>query len=378
MRRNSAPGHFAPAVAVAIVSLFFAGARLSYAEPESAAAEKSQAPIIITIPEKNTQPSAVTERKSAAPAETAAAQTNAETAPEEEAAETRSVSGAEETAQPKVRTTEEITNTALKHWELSQKYYSSWDWKMCELELELAIMELPTMQIAHRDLCVLSFMELNWPRSLAEFMMTVGLGDPIPLSTDEAAKLTRAGMVRHYNKGMEYARKQDWKNTIEELQIAAELAPEDYVVQRSLAFAYASAGDFKTAEACYQRTFDLQPSDGSSRADFAYFLADQGKLGEAQKQLEEAVKSSPDSAAFHVDLCWMAESRGDLSTAAKELKAAVDLSPKHAGLWSHLGRILEQSGDKEKATQAYLKALWLDPQQQDAKEHLAKLQSAES
>ena len=269
------------------------------------------------------------------------------------------------------RTKEEIQNEALSHWQRSQKYFSQWDWKMCGLELELAIMVLPSMQIAHRDLCVLTFLELNWFRSVAEFMMTVGLGDPVPLSPEETNKLTQFAMVKHYNKGMEFARKQDWANTIQELTYAA-------AVQRSLAFAYASSGDFQTAEVCYKKTFELAPTDGSSHADFAYFLADRGKLGEAQKQMEEAVKSSPNSAALHVDLCWMAESKGDLPAAAKELRLAVNLSPKHAGLWSHLGRILEQTGDKKQATEAYLKALWLDPKQEDAREHLARLQSAQS
>lgn len=281
-------------------------------------------------------------------------------------------------ADPLVLTEEQIKNLALKHWERSEKYYRNWDWKMCELELELAIMEWPQMQIAHRDLCVLSFLQFNWPRSIAEFMMTVGLGDPIPLNAEEVEKLTNTAMVKHYNKGMEFARKEDWKNTIEELSRAAELKPGNSVVQRSLAFAYANSGDFKAAEQCYERTFSLAPSDGSSHADFAYMLADQGKMGEAQKQLEEAVKSSPDTAAYHVDLCWVAESRGDFTTACDELKRAVELSPKHPGLWTHLGRIYEAKGEKEQAVEAYQKALWLDPQQADAKAALGKLLPAQT
>lgn len=370
MRIKSASRYVVP-VALTLISLC-TGA--SFAEPDKASTSN---------PEQTVQTKQSNLPVAASATESSVDSTSEDAAPVQSAVESDSEDSAATAveaapAAPAARTTEQITNAALKHWELSQKYYSSWDWKMCELELELAIMELPTMQIAHRDLCVLSFLQLNWPKSIAEFMMTVGLGDPIPLTPEESAKLVRTAMVKHYNKAMEFARKQNWKNTIEELLIAAELAPEDSVIQRSLAFAYASSGDFKTAEQCYEKTFNLAPSDGSSHADFAYFLADQGKLNEAQKQLEEAVKSSPDSAAFHVDLCWMAESRGDLATAVKELQAAVDLSPKHAGLWSHLGRILEQKGEKEKATQAYLKALWLDPHLEDAKEHLAKLQSAES
>lgn len=273
---------------------------------------------------------------------------------------------------------EPMHQEAVQHWELSKIYFSKWDFDLCETELDLAILYWDNLQVFHRDLCVLSLFRLNLPKALAEFMMTVGLGEPVPRDGQETAQLIQDAMVKHYKKGMEYARRQDWKDSIWELELAVHLVPDDFAVQRSLAFAYANTGDINRAIKHYTETFALAPKDGSSRADLAYFLAQNGKTEEAFKQMKEAVKTSPQAACYHVDLSWMAESRGDLETATKEMQQAVSLAPEQAALWAHLGEVLEQKGQPEEAVNAYSHAVALDPMMVNAKEHLAKLQSHQS
>lgn len=270
---------------------------------------------------------------------------------------------------------EKLHDLAIFHWNLSKKYSKDGDLDLAETELDLAVMNWPDMKVAHRDLCTLSLMRFNIWRSIAEFMMTVGLGEAIPMTEDESSKLVDEGMVKHYKKGLVYARQQDWPRTINELELAVHLVSDDFAVQRALAFAYATQGNFSKAEEHYRATFELSPQDGSSRADLAYFLAKSGKVGEAEKEMEEAVKSQPKAAAYHVDLSWMAESRGDLNTASKELQEAVSLSPKHADLWAHLGRVLEATGQKSEAVEAYTKAVSLDHSLMDAKQALVRLQA---
>jgi Flp pilus assembly protein TadD len=267
-------------------------------------------------------------------------------------------------------------DSAIFHWNLSKQYYKQNDIDLTETELDLAVLNWPEMQVAHRDLCVLSMLRFNVGRCIAEFMMTVGLGDPVPMTESEGNKLKEDGMIKHYKKGLVYARQEAWPKVVNELELAANLVPTDFAVQRSLAYAYGNIGNFEKAEEHYKQTFDLAPSDGSSRADLAYLLAKNGKVDAAKKEMEEAVKTQPKAAAYHVDLSWMAESDGDLQTASKEMQTALGLSPKHANLWAHLGRLFEKQGDKSQAVEAYTKALSLDPQLADAKEALAKLQTA--
>lgn len=271
---------------------------------------------------------------------------------------------------------EKLHELSVFHWNLSKKYSKEGDLDLAQTELDLAIMNWPGMQAAHRDLCVLSLMRFNLARSLAEFMMTVGLGEAVPLNEDESSKLLQDSMVKHYKKGLVFARQRDWAKTVSELELAVHLVPDDFAVQRALAFAYGNMGNWEKAEQHYKTTFELAPHDGSSRADLAYFLEKNGKTSEAQKEMEEAVKSQPKAAAYHVDLSWMAETRGDLDTASRELQQAVTLNPKHAGLWAHLGRVLERKGEKTQALDAYAKAIALDPKLTEAKDALTKLQQS--
>jgi tetratricopeptide (TPR) repeat protein len=264
------------------------------------------------------------------------------------------------------------------HWNLSKKYSKDGDLDLAQTELDLAVMNWPDLKIAHRDLCLVSAMRLNLLRSLAEFMMTVGLCDAVPMNEEESCNLTEDGMTKHYKKGLFYARQQDWPKTINELELAAYLMSDDFAVQRALAYAYANQGNFAKAEEHYRATFDLAPHDGSSRADLAYFLAQKGKVQEAVKEMEEAVKSQPKAAAYHVDLGWMAENQGDLNTASRELQEAITLSPGHADLWAHLGRLFERKGEKPRAVEAYAKAISLNPALAEVKQALTKLQESSS
>jgi Tfp pilus assembly protein PilF len=264
---------------------------------------------------------------------------------------------------------------ASQHYYLANSYLQKWELNLAEVELEEAIKLSPDMKAAHRDLCVVSMAQGNVLRGIAEFMMVTGLGEPVPYTEEEGKELDKKALVAHYKKGLSYARKDQWKEAITELEWANTYGPEDFAIRRSLAFAYANVGDFVKAEQQYETTFKLAPQDGTAHADLAAFLQDVGKLDRAQEQLEKAVELTPHAAALHVDLGWVAESRGDLSTASQEFKTAVELSPKHANLWAHLGRILERKGDRADAIVAYNKAIEIDPDQEEAKASLERLKN---
>src|SRR3984885_12392072 len=168
-------------------------------------------------------------------------------------------------------------NNALDHYDLAQYYISKFDFKMAELELEAAIMYVPTMKTAHRDYCLVSLLRGHPMRATAEFMMVVGLGEPIPLNESERQELTARGAKMHYRKGLEFGGKRQWDNAIVEFKWAQQYAPQNAAIVRSLAFSYASHGDFELAEATYARGFAMYPSDPYGHADFAYILSEHGQ-----------------------------------------------------------------------------------------------------
>jgi Tfp pilus assembly protein PilF len=269
-------------------------------------------------------------------------------------------------------------NEALDHYELAKFYSSKWDNEMAEIELEAAIMYAPALKVAHRDYCLVSLLRGHPLRALAELMMVVGLGDPIPLSDEEKTALKAKAAKLHYRKALAYGRKEEWTNAISELNWAMNFSPNNAAIIRSLAFAYASSGDFDAAEKEYSVGFQSDPTDAFSHADFAFFLSDQGKDERALNELSQAVKLEPKAAALHVDLGWLAERKGDFETARNEIRQAITLSPGHAGLWAHLGRVLERQGKPAEAKTAYAQALAIDPQHTEARKRLDQLKTSKT
>lgn len=267
-------------------------------------------------------------------------------------------------------------NEAIRHYEAAHFYMSRWNPEMAEIELRSAIMYLPDMKVAHRDYCLVAILRAKPLRALAEFMMVVGLGDPIPLSDKQKKSLREEAAGLHYNKGLEHASANRWREAITELLWAKKYTPLDPVVHRSLAFAYASNKQFDHAQEEYQNTLDLDPHDGLAHADYAIFLSQKGKHKNAYEQMKMAVASNPDVAALHVDLGWMAESRGDFGEAAGEFDRAVQLLPEQPSLWTQLGNVRVKAGDREGAKSAFEKALSLDKNNEAAVKGLAALAPA--
>ncbi|MBI1270531.1 tetratricopeptide repeat protein [bacterium] len=267
-------------------------------------------------------------------------------------------------------------NEAIRHYEAAHFYMSRWNPEMAEVELRSAIMYLPDMKVAHRDYCLVALLRAKPLRALAEFMMVVGLGDPIPLSDEQKKSLREEAAGLHYNKGLEHASANRWREAITELLWAKKYTPLDPAVHRSLAFAYASNKQFDHAQEEYQATLDLDPHDGLAHADYAIFLSEKGKHKNAYDQMKMAVANNPDVAALHVDLGWMAESRGDFGEAAGEFDRAVQLLPEQPSLWTQLGNVRVKAGDREGAKSAFEKALALDKDNEAAAKGLAALEPA--
>lgn len=262
---------------------------------------------------------------------------------------------------------------AQSHWELASQYFGQWKLDLAEVELDESIMYDPKLKVAHRDLCVLELLRGNPMRSLAEFMVVVGLADAVPLNVQEKAELNAKALNLHYHYGLKSANQGKWEDALTEFFRALPYGRQDARLHRSIAFAYANLGNFEAAEKEYAQCFAMDPGDAFGHADFANVLSEKGQAQLAAQQMSEAVKLAPGAAALHVDLAWMAESSGDFAKAGQEFATAVKLSPGHAGLWTHLGHILERLGKSDEAVEAYSKALAIDPAHDEARQRIARL-----
>ncbi len=309
----------------------------------------------------------------AAPAtETAPADSESESVPDMSTAPEPLAGG-----ESKASANEILQNQALDHFDAAQVYTKAWELELAEVELEAAIMCAPKMKIAHRDYCLVSLFRGHPVRALAEFMMVVGLGDPVPLTEQEAQELRKKAIKVHYRKGIASARAARWDEAINEYKFALTYNPNSGSVLRSLAFAYASKGQFALAEQQYQAALGSEPDDAFGHADFAILLSEQGEKNRAMQQLEEAVKLAPKATALHVDLGWMSEAGGDLDKAKSEFETAVKLAPKQGSLWVHLGKIYAKQADVSQARNAFSRALVIDSTDEEARTELKKLSAAD-
>ena len=259
---------------------------------------------------------------------------------------------------------------ATQHFNLARKYMANWDTELAEAELRAAIMYAPDLKIAHRDYCLVAMMRGKPLRALAEFMMVVGIGEPIPLDEAQQAELNKDAARLHYNKALEHGGKDNWEQAITELMWAKKYEPLDATIEHSLAFAYASKGDIAKAQEHYESSLTLNPEDPYAHADFAFLLSDKGRLPAAIKQMTDAVKLNPDAVALHSDLGWLLETSGDHKKAVEQFERATELSPDYPGLWYHLGLNLQKSGKKAEAKTAFERALALQPDFDAAKKAL--------
>lgn len=333
------------------------------ANAEQSGGQKEQAALETEQPDSNDSPEPDKQQSTQASSSDAANQTNASKGAQE--------GEAEEPLKNSLRFSKE---RGSEHYHLANFYLKRWDLALAQIELEVSIMCDPGIKAAHRDFAIVALAQGQPLRALAELMLTVGLGDPIPLTLEERIELIKRAAKTHYVKALASARSNNWDTAITEIQWAQSYTPSDPKLERSLAFCYANKGDFNAAEREYAKTFAMDPQDAYSHADFAFLLSDHNQGQKAEDQLSEALKLAPNVAALHVDLGWLAESKGEQAKAETEFKEAIKLCPKHAGLWLHLGRILEHEGKISDAKDAYKQALRLDSTELEAQDHLNKLE----
>jgi tetratricopeptide (TPR) repeat protein len=308
-----------------------------------------------------------------------------------------------------------IGNNFDLHYGLAHHYLERADFDLAELELEQALIRNPDSTRAHRDYMITCLTHLNIGQALAELMMTLGLGKPIPLTTVEQTQLNRDTAKAHYRKALRYEIQNRLEREIFELTWANYYLPNNPTIMRSLAFALSNAFKHDEAEVLYRKSFTVAPEsdksteDAYAHADFAYMLGKMSRQNDAIEELKKAIALDPKSPALHADMAWFLEAKGDLSGATYEVAKAIDLAPNYvvgnievptsshdffglkmmtyhkeqaiysnAGLWEQLAKLLDKQGKSVEAKKAYERALQLDPQQEDVKKRLSEMQQKQS
>lgn len=156
---------------------------------------------------------------------------------------------------------------------------------------------------------------------------------------------------------------------LEQLQLAADLAPEMAAVMLELAQALGVAGRYGEAVSTYDTVLMSDPQNEEARLGQARALAAGGEIERAQAQLESILTARPDAVEAAVDLAAIEARQGDFDAAIARLEgllASADDDNSRAILNFEIGGLKQLAGDDEAALQYYEAAIEQAPALRDA------------
>jgi tetratricopeptide (TPR) repeat protein len=198
--------------------------------------------------------------------------------------------------------------------------------------------------------------------SLAAFAACVAIacsGDP------QAAKL------KHIARGDGYAAADKRAEAIIEYRNAVQRDPLAGDARARLADAYARAGDGSRALAEYVRAADLLPDDTVVQLRASNLLLLAGRFADARQRTEKVLAREPRNVDAQILLANSLAGLKDLTAAVAEIEEAIQLNPDRGASYSNLGAFELQRGHKEAAERAFKRAVELGGDEASARLALA-------
>jgi len=101
-----------------------------------------------------------------------------------------------------------------------------------------------------------------------------------------------AALERRVELARNYIGEGNWSNAKRNLNLAANIDPDNPEVHEAFALVYQSTGEFELAEESFNKAISVRKNFSRARNNFAAFLFAQSRFEEAQTQLEHVVKDS--------------------------------------------------------------------------------------
>lgn len=197
--------------------------------------------------------------------------------------------------------------------------------------------------------------------ALAYWTQFITERDPLRLEQakavgERAVRLDEHLALAHVALGTIYGEAGRTAEALEELEVAAILAPMSAEVERGRGVAYREAGEIAEAIAAYQRAVELEPNDRYLRDELGSLFYRQGLYDAAEEQFLRSVEIAPDGIYGYRNLSSVYFAQDRLPEAAEALQDALEIQP-DASLYSNLGTIYYSQGLYRAAETAFEKAL---------------------
>jgi protein O-GlcNAc transferase len=144
-------------------------------------------------------------------------------------------------------------------------------------------------------------------------------------------------------------------------------------VHFNMGIAYFSKGNFKRAEEQLRLTLKLDPKFPKLNESIGELLTRKGSYAEAIQYLKRGIALDPYSWVSHHLLGVAYHAIQDLKNAYNEFVLAIEMDPNEAHSWQKCGEVLLEMKRVDEAERYLLKALELDPQFADALANVGQL-----
>ncbi|MCD6521138.1 MAG: tetratricopeptide repeat protein [Anaerolineae bacterium] len=178
--------------------------------------------------------------------------------------------------------------------------------------------------------------------------------------------------------GRAFQEQQAYEKALEHYREALQRNEEYAPTHVALAGLYLQLGKKKKAIQELERAAELAPDNKYVLGELGRLYLEEDEYDKAVDVLEKAKKVAPDEAIvrYWLGLAYQLRSFSDAEQAVEELEQAARLEPDRAEVYYHLGMAYlrrDDEGDEQRAIGAFRKVTELDPQEADAYFYLGRL-----
>ncbi len=173
------------------------------------------------------------------------------------------------------------------------------------------------------------------------------------VTVNDTTKMTKEKAIRAANArialGLSYIETGDLIKARENLELAAQYAPDYYRTQTSLAYYYQQVDENTLAEKSYKRALRFSPKNGNVLNNYGVFLCQCGRYKEALQKFFQAI-NQPNyylTSASYENAAMCELSSGNKATAKKYFERSLDHDPSRARSILQLARLNIDEGNYE-------------------------------
>ena len=195
-----------------------------------------------------------------------------------------------------------------------------------------------------------------WDRLLRVYTDRI-YADSLIMYSEKAIRLFPNQATMHYMNGIGYLNKKNYTKSINSINRAIDLQPEEE--KETLEFMYATLGDvcnlnkqFTQSDTAYERSLKLNPKNPSVLNNYSYNLSERGiRLDAAESMSKKSLEIRPNEPTFLDTYGWILYKQGKFEKAKEYIQKAINLNLEEADatLFEHLGDVYFKLKDVDKA-----------------------------